>query len=1202
MVWTTLVLVVAGASHGGGVSADSRTSQAAAPSSPRPSELPARIRERVERDQAAVERALARLDDAAGLKAATPAAERVLEARRAAQGEEWWETVDARRQLEDLRRFSGMTAGERNALADVSARMARVFDPSRNRLIPSVPDELRSIAAAVEEVLGPDHPSRAAALSRLAALRTTAGQLEDAFALRTEATRILEGALGPNHPDVATALNDLAMLDYTAGRYRDAETLVSRALDIRMQAFGVGTVPHANSLVSRALVQAALGRASAAEKDYTAAAAVFKQMGPQYAAAYASTQNNLAVLYSSVGRDEEAQVLYEDLLKRSPNSTEALLNLASAYVSTGAYDRAAETATRGLTLIGATAAGRSSVQYASALETLAAIERAKARFTEAETRALEALRIRERGQGTRHPDYLLAVSRLASLRTLMGRYREAEQGYRSVLDAFKESVGEMHPSYAIALNELALLYQYQKPPDHARAEEQYVRAIQILGQTVGEQHSAYVTAVHNLGSVYHAMGGDHFQEAERRYVEARRILEQRPLERRALYATVLDNTARLYVALGRYGDADALSEKAIEIRRELFGAEHPALATSLGSRAAVFAATGREAQAASLLLTSTRADWSHVTTNLPFLSDEQKRQFLSQSEFTQGERLWSLVFERKQAPELGLEAVLLRKHLLFEATRQESGALRAAVSSAAPAWREMWDEDQRLRRQLAAAVLDGSTASRPVRDLSERLGALEERLRRGNQVYARSAGLQQVTRDDLVAALRPEQALVEFVLFRPYDFSKESWGPARYGAFVVRAANQMAAIDLGAAADLDAAVSAFREAMEMWARSYTGEASNGLTRRSERTVAALSSAIREKVWKPLQGAMEGVKRVYIAPDGLLSLVPFEVLASEDAGSLTYLVEQVEIVYLSSGRDLARLALTSHDAVVSNRAVLVGNPDFDLAVAPASSIPDSAAKPDSECDAVPREWKPYDVLTGLITEAQKKLADLGWDVTTLLHDDAREGAVLNVKAPRILQFGTHGHYLKCHGGQEASANMLARSMLMLAGANKRHADGSDIGDGILTAFEVSGMNLQGTELVNLTACETALGDVTPDGVAGFRQAFLWAGARSVTMSMWEVPAIETTDQLKDFYSRWLSVDGGTARNRYAAFRASQLAALEKARASRDSGHPFFWAGTVFIGDPGDLPDSAAQAAASAAVPNVNFASTSTTHGQVLRAVH
>src|SRR5207302_3058844 len=94
--------------------------------------------------------------------------------------------------------------------------------------------------------------------------------------------------------------------------------------------------------------------------------------------------------------------------------------------------------------------------------------------------------------------------------------------------------------------------------------------------------------------------------------------------------------------------------------------------------------------------------------------------------------------------------------------------------------------------------------------------------------------------------------------------------------------------------------------------------------------------------------------------------------------------------------------------------------------------------------------------------------------------------------------------------------------------------------------------------------------TPEGVGGLRQAFLLAGARALTMSMWEVPRDATINQMRDFYKLWL---GGSKRAEpYRAFHAAQLAALRRARQDSDlpSGHPYYWAGTVFLGDPGDLP--------------------------------
>lgn len=134
---------------------------------------------------------------------------------------------------------------------------------------------------------------------------------------------------------------------------------------------------------------------------------------------------------------------------------------------------------------------------------------------------------------------------------------------------------------------------------------------------------------------------------------------------------------------------------------------------------------------------------------------------------------------------------------------------------------------------------------------------------------------------------------------------------------------------------------------------------------------------------------------------------------------------------------------------------------------------------------------------------------------------------------------------------------------------------EVGDGLLTAYEVMALDLNGTELVVLATCETGLGvsqgtqstgmkQPTGESVAGLRQAFSIAGARSVVMSIWSVPLDQTVKQMETFLNAWLSRGTG----RYSAFRESQLSALATARQHAGNGHPFWWAGFLYIGDPDD----------------------------------
>ena len=203
---------------------------------------------------------------------------------------------------------------------------------------------------------------------------------------------------------------------------------------------------------------------------------------------------------------------------------------------------------------------------------------------------------------------------------------------------------------------------------------------------------------------------------------------------------------------------------------------------------------------------------------------------------------------------------------------------------------------------------------------------------------------------------------------------------------------------------------------------------------------------------------------------------------------------------------------------------------------------------------------------------ERLENLGWTVASYEGPAAAKDRVVGVRNPRILHGHPRARDRAGHGraGRQSAPPVHAH----LAGANAwtaEHASGEGaVGDGILTANEVTGLDLRDTELVNLTACETGVGEVTPDGVVGVRQAFVLAGARAVTMGMWRVPTLESVEQMVDFYIRWLGPDASECR--YASLRAAQLARLAAARqdaANECTGQPFFWAGSIYVGDPGDL---------------------------------
>ncbi|MCK4793667.1 MAG: CHAT domain-containing protein, partial [Desulfobacteraceae bacterium] len=326
---------------------------------------------------------------------------------------------------------------------------------------------------------------------------------------------------------------------------------------------------------------------------------------------------------------------------------------------------------------------------------------------------------------------------------------------------------------------------------------------------------------------------------------------------------------------------------------------------------------------------------------------------------------------------------------------------------------------------------------------------------------------------------------------------------------------------------------------------------------------------------PLESSLGSRTSIFVSPEGQLSLLPFEILPCPDG---KYVIEKFSISYLSSGRDLLKF---KKRAEPTDWALVMADPDFELSTQEStgrkngtsieSSIAFVAPEPArgvSSCLDVP--FKPLHHSkeeAESISRTLREKAEL--DVRAYYGGDALEEVLKSMASPPgILHLATHGYF--CEDVDLATSkfleNPLLRCGLALAGAN-RLMDESQKGDsqtedGVLTAFEASGLNLIGTELVTLSACETGVGEVkSGEGVYGLRRAFQHAGARTILMSLWKVPDKETRELMDHFYKNWL-----TGQTKMEALRQAALKVLNACRAKYGAAHPQLWGGFVLTGNP------------------------------------
>jgi CHAT domain-containing protein len=386
--------------------------------------------------------------------------------------------------------------------------------------------------------------------------------------------------------------------------------------------------------------------------------------------------------------------------------------------------------------------------------------------------------------------------------------------------------------------------------------------------------------------------------------------------------------------------------------------------------------------------------------------------------------------------------------------------------------------------------------------------------------------------------LAPNAVLLEMLRYRPFTpgaaTDAERWGAAHYATYVIRRDGAPVFVDFGDAAAFDADIVEFRRALSQ----PRGTLAHDLGRR-----------LADQLIQPLRAHLGDADQILVSPEGLLNLVPFGALVD---GQDRYLMERYSFNYLSSGRDLLR-DRTPPNAPVSPALIVA---------APAFGEPDTPAvnrmPPTGTTTSLSRTFNGvrFTPLPGTADEA-RALSQVIQGVRVLIGAAATETALKSAHRPRILHIATHGFFLEDNeatGGSPVLENPMLRSGLALAGANQL-ASGQD--DGVLTALEAAALDLTGTRLVVLSACETGVGEVrNGEGVFGLRRAFMAAGAETLVMSLWQVDD-EATRQLMVEYHRRLA----SGQGRVEALRQAAMVLMHDGQHS----HPFYWASFISSGE-------------------------------------
>jgi CHAT domain-containing protein/Tfp pilus assembly protein PilF len=1019
-------------------------------------------------------------------------------------------------------------------------------------------------ALAIRETeLGPNHPDVAVVLNNLANLHARRGEYAKAEPLYRRALAIWETALGPDHSRLASSLYDLSAFHFDRGEYAKAEPLLQRSLAIKAKALGPDHPDVASSLNGLAVLSHYKGEYAKAELLFQQSLAIMeKALGPEHFR-LASPLNNLATLYSDWGNYAKAEPLHRRALRiwekalgpDHPDVAFAINNLAGLYRDQGDYARAEPLYQQSLA-IREKALGPGHPDVATTLNNLASLRQDLGDYVSAEPLNKRALAIREKALGPDHPDVALSLNNLANLYREQGDYVKAEPLNKQSLAIWEKALGPDHSHVAHSLNNLAVLYFYRE--DYVKAEPLYQRALAIWEKALGRDHSDVALALNNLAGLYREQGD--YVRAEPLFQRALTIWEKAHGRDHPNIALVLNNLAGLYREQGEYAKAEPLFQRSLAVREKLLGPHHLEVARSLNNLARLYAAKGDPAQAVAFQSRANDISEHNLALNLATGSERRKVAYLvlstAQTDFT-------LSLHSRHAPDdlraldLALTTLLRRKGRGLDAMTDTVATLRRY---ARPQDRELFDKLAEARSQLAVLALRASTMANPdtyrtqLQPLEEKIESLE------SDLSARSARFRVEAHPVMLSAVRSalpaDGALVEFTVFTPRDLRTGESQPPRYLAYVLPAQGRPKWTDLGEAEPIDRDIEEWRAALR--------------NRRPD--VKHLGRRVDEKVMRPVRALLGDTRRLLIAPDGSLNLIPFAALIDEHDN---YLVERYTISYLTSGRDLLRLQASESS---KNPPLVVANPIFGRVTSIATRGGENTGGPPAddqgETGSRPLSFRPLPRTQDEARAIRKVMPE----ASVLLQSQATEAAIKQVRSPRILHIATHGFFLSDQAAPLAETwsafgddplrmpdrgmnewathikDPLLRSGLALSGANLAKS-GDD--DGVLTALEAAGLDLLGTKLVVLSACDTGVGEIkNGEGVQGLRRALVLAGSESQVMSLWDVNDEGTKELMIQYYRALVR-----GEERSEGLRQVQLRMLKSKRWQ----HPSHWAAFIQSGE-------------------------------------
>lgn len=894
-----------------------------------------------------------------------------------------------------------------------------------------------------------------------------------------------------------------------------ADSLLAEAQRCYEKAHATSSLGYGRLLRRMGNIAHARGRFAEAESLWTQARQILAHVSPPVPLEISAVLNNLAVLYYDAGRFGAAEKVLLDLQntlqttlsEAHPYYASVLNNLASLYRETGRYAQA-ESLFLQIKSLREKILDKKHVEYITTLGNLSTVYQEQGRYPEAEKLLRETKLLFESAVGKTHPAYADILNNLGVLCRVQGRYEEAEKLYTEAMMLRESMLGIEHPAFSSTLNNLANIYRLRGR--YAEAESLFISLIRLRASVIGETHPDYWRAMHNLASLYEEQG--RYAEAESLYIQVKNARQNS--DNRADYAGTLSGIAGIYFRQGRFAEAETLYQQVARIYLQVLDEKHPEYLSTLYNLAHIWASTGQYKQADSLWQIVILRLYDRIRIEFPVMPTHERQQMLENimQVYLQGLQAYATLQTDPKIIQLAYRSARSLKGMLLSSTEGMRYLLesRRQSDTLLYGWYQQWKGlvelyvFHSLREETAAADSVRQIALSLERQMMERLPEL-------------TRYFPDLQNEPLYPPLQKGEVAIEVVRL-PHEKNDS----VSYLYYIITQERKSPTLRLFV-----------RTVSKAW--EFQAANAYSILRSPESRITGTAYKL---IWAFVDSVLPArTKKIYFSPDGIYYQVNLGMLY--DADTKQYLTDRYAVEYVASTRRL----LFKPDPAKGNAPVIIGNPDFGSA--PPNIQPVGIQTRRYFADGIPS-------LPGAEKEA-KQIAHI-LSVSPVTGSAATESYIKSLHSPHILHIATHGYFISEDEDPMLSGGLLfAQAMFW----DSLYAPfGTE--DGRLTAQEACNLDLQQTELVVLSACETALGVVRGEGLYGLQRAFLEAGAHSVISTLWSIDDAATQQLMTLFYQHWKKAHKarhpqGTPRIFSAAVRDFR----------RQYPHPYYWGAFIVM---------------------------------------